>query len=206
MNYVISRIGNMLAKIGSFNLVYELANILEKITFWPINKLFKKLKELVNKPWARPFNFLLKSAKRMKLVTLKEGLCPDLDTWYFSPMKPMKRNLTIAGYDLMQQTLEFLQKDYEEGDEDDNQNTDSNTQPDTKSIDYQNGEWFNDDGESNDENEKICLTKNTDYLIACIEMALAQEYKVINFDFYSVHIFIFIFFNRGDFLTMFVIC
>lgn len=185
MNYVISRIGNMLAKIGSFNLVYELANILEKITFWPINKLFKKLKELVNKPWARPFNFLLKSAKRMKLVTLKEGLCPDLDTWYFSPMKPMKRNLTIAGYDLMQQTLEFLQKDYEEGDEDDNQNTDSNTQPDTKSIDYQNGEWFNDDGESNDENEKICLTKNTDYLIACIEMALAQEYKVINFDFYN---------------------
>lgn len=175
VNFVISRIANAMADI--------------KIPYWvKINThgtiwAWKWTVELV---YWRP---LIERAQKLKLVLLKEGLCPDLDTWYFAPMKPLKGNFVIYDddgkstiYDILDQTLKFLQKDY---DEDEVGNTSSNTQPDSKSIDYDNGEWFNDDGESNDENEKICLTKNTDYLIACIEMALAQEYKVINFDFYN---------------------
>ena len=42
-----------------------------------------------------------------------------------------------------------------------------------------------DDQNQDDEDEATCLTINTDYLISCIEMNLAQEYKVINFDFYN---------------------
>lgn len=163
MNFVITRIANALADL--------------KI---PIGFTIKKWK-LTWLEW-RP---LIGAAKKFKLVTLKEGLCPDLDTWFFAPMKPMRGNFTakddVTGkeYNIMEGTLEFLQKDY------DDVGGDKNTQPDTKSIDYQNGEWFDDDGNINDSAEKICLTKNTDYLIACIEMALAQEYKVINFDFYN---------------------
>lgn len=163
VNYFISRIANLCADIGKF--------------IWTIDRhdSWNPFKWT----WERP---LLNRAKQFKFVVLKEGLCPDLDTWYFAPMKPWRKNYTTAGYDLMKQTLQFLQKDYDEDGEND---TNSNTQPDSKSIDYQNGDWMNEEGTVSDETERICLTKNTDYLIACIEMALAQEYKVINFDFYN---------------------
>ena len=46
---------------------------------------------------------------------------------------------------------------------------------DETSVDYQN----------RDDNDAMCLTVNTDYLLSCLEMALAQKYKVINFDFYN---------------------
>lgn len=163
VNYFISRIANLCADIGKF--------------IWTIDRhdSWNPFKWT----WERP---LLDRAKQYKFVVLKEGLCPDLDTWYFAPMKPWRKNYTTAGYDLMKQTLRFLQKDYDEDGEND---TNSNTQPDSKSIDYQNGDWMKEDGTVSDEMERICLTKKTDYLIACIEMALAQEYKVINFDFYN---------------------
>ena len=45
---------------------------------------------------------------------------------------------------------------------------------DTNSKDYSNRE-------SSD--ESVCLTKHVDYLIQCLEINLAQEYKVIQFDF-----------------------
>ena len=48
--------------------------------------------------------------------------------------------------------------------------------PDTTSIDFTN---------SDDDQDTVCLTTNIDYLVSCIEMNLAQEYKVINFDFYN---------------------
>lgn len=53
---------------------------------------------------------------------------------------------------------------------------DSTGEYDTTSIDFTN----------KDENESsVCLTTNIDYLVSCIEMNLAQEYKVISFDFYN---------------------
>jgi hypothetical protein len=47
---------------------------------------------------------------------------------------------------------------------------------DSTSIDFTNGD---------DDQDTVCLTTNIDYLVSCIEMNLAQEYKVINFDFYN---------------------
>lgn len=188
MNYVISRIGNALASIGSWNVVNTLITIVDATLFGIFHSWLNKLKKKTNKEWAMPFRGLLKRAREFKFVVLKEGLCPDLDTWYFSPMKPMRGNYKIEDgdgkvlYDLLDQTLNFIKKDYED---DDVESTSANTQPDSKSIDYQNGDWMNEEGTVSDETERICLTKNTDYLIACIEMALAQEYKVINFDFYN---------------------
>lgn len=46
---------------------------------------------------------------------------------------------------------------------------------------------FGDDPEANEAliNEKICLAGNEEYLMECIEMQLAEEYEVINFDFYN---------------------
>lgn len=127
----------------------------------------------------------IKVCKQIKLTVIKEGLCPDLDTWYFAPQKPrvrLKKRPRRKGVDLMAQTLKFLttqgdiiDDDGEEDDVDEEAKQIAETvKIDTKSID-----------ETNDEKEAICLTQNTEYLISCIEMNLAQEYKVINFDFYN---------------------
>lgn len=91
--------------------------------------------------------------KNKKCVYVGEGLCPDLEGWYFAP------HCWIAQ---MKNTLNAIFSE-------DMPNVDQ------KSIDQQNN-----DGES-----PICITRNMDYFIQCVEINLAQEYKIINFDFYN---------------------
>ena len=101
-------------------------------------------------------------AKKMTLNVLSEGLCPDLENWFFAPLK---KNDFIRGngYDILKQTMNTV----DEGFQDDY---------DKESIDYQNQE---------SEENITCLTTSTNYLIQCVEMNLAMEYRVINFDFYN---------------------
>ena len=143
VNWVISMIGNLLADIGNTH----------------IGKWFI-------------FRRQYEKATALSMNVLKEGLCPDLENWYFAPM--FKKNLWsppdevppgYTKYDLLSQTLNKLRKSYADDD--------------PTSIDYQNNEE-RDSGE-----EPICLTIYTDYLISCVEMNLAMEYRVINFDFYN---------------------
>lgn len=120
-----------------------------------------------------PFKNLYKQSLTLSMNVIKEGLCPDLENWYFAPMfrnnlwssskKPPK---DMPKYDLLGQTLAKIR--------------DASADDDVESIDYQNNEEMDDEGQ-----EPVCLTIHTDYLIACVEMNLAMEYRVINFDFYN---------------------
>lgn len=120
-----------------------------------------------------PFKNLYKQSLTLSMNVIKEGLCPDLENWYFAPMfrnnlwssskKPPK---DMPRYDLLGQTLTKIR--------------DASADDDVESIDYQNNEEMDDEGQ-----EPVCLTIHTDYLIACVEMNLAMEYRVINFDFYN---------------------
>ena len=120
-----------------------------------------------------PFKNLYKQSLTLSMNVLKEGLCPDLENWYFAPM--FRNNLWSSGkkpptdmpkYDLLGQTLAKIR--------------DASADDDVESIDYQNNEEMDDEGQ-----EPVCLTIHTDYLISCVEMNLAMEYRVINFDFYN---------------------
>lgn len=158
INTIVSMLGNILADIGNTNFGW-----VGKVISWGASLIG------IDKDFKYPFKPLYAKANSLKMNVLKEGLCPDLENWYFAPMfienlwdnaKPprgMKR------YNLLRQTLDKI---IESGNEDDPQ-----------SIDDQN--------EDPEDNETICLTIHTDYLIACIEMNLAMEYRVINFDFYN---------------------
>lgn len=154
VNSVISQLGNMLSDIGD--------------TGFFKGKLWRTLGI---DPWY-PFKHLYQKSTELSMNVLKEGLCPDLENWYFAPM--FKQNLWSPNnrvppgctkYDLLKQTLNKLRESYAD--------------EDPTSIDYQNNEE-RDSGE-----EPICLTIHTDYLISCVEMNLAMEYRVINFDFYN---------------------
>ena len=136
-----------------------------------------------------------------RFIVLGEGLCPDLENWYFAPgakdsktwIKDTKDETGNQGgpdvhlygdseknldeikeprgygfvksnyFNLFQRTLHFLEEERGEVSDD-------------TSVDESN---------RSEGNDAICLTNKTDYLESCIELNLAQEYRVINFDFYN---------------------
>ena len=138
---------------------------------------FAEIISIFRKKWA---NKLVEVAKNLHLNVIEDGLCPDLENWYFTPLtksytsnsKYYKRDIKVKDengdveiktYDLINQTMDTIS---------------SNEYDDNTSIDTQNND-------PNDNDDAICITFKTDYLISCVEMNLAQEYKVINFDFYN---------------------
>lgn len=107
---------------------------------------------------------------------LKDGLCPDLDNWYFAPM--LSWHYYVADTDRCDcdkpdpfgKTLERIVEGDGLG------SSSGSGVRDLTSIDETN---------VNDYENAICLTTKVDYLLSCVEMNLAMEYRVINFDFYN---------------------
>lgn len=126
-------------------------------------------------------NAAIDAVDRAKLIVLADGLCPDLEGWYFAPAPDSvkKSHATYEygtrnrHYNLVQQTLNYISGNGGYGDKD--------SQRGDKNIDDKNSI----DSKNNEESEGACLTIKTDYLITCIEMNLAEEYRVIKFDFYN---------------------
>lgn len=113
---------------------------------------------------------IAKALQKIRYLTIADGLCPDLENWYFAPVKEnFKTTIGKANHEVnfLKQTLNELK----EGGEDNDKNLFDETSTDAINSD--------------DTGDRVCLTIKTDYLISCVEMALAQEYKVINFDFYN---------------------
>ncbi len=219
LNTVISFIGYILADIGTIHFLkirkHEDVSWFN-IRAWEIS-------------WAPIFLGAYIKAVNLKLVVLKDGLCPDLENWYFAPMFNIGSNFikgddnwnlnikilkncsgkcpepidcenmnnmygleegtedsgeddngsTYSGtscnmptYNILQQTINYVL-----GEDDDGHQTESIQDDDPHSIDDQN--------KDDEDDEAACITIKTDYLLPCIEMNLAQEYKVINFDFYN---------------------
>lgn len=95
-------------------------------------------------------------------VTVGDGMCPELEGWYFAPGCKNETRKEKRGKPLSN-TLQALQSKAE------------NNIVDDKSIENENKE----------EPETICLTNNISYFKQCMELALAQEHEVIQFDFYN---------------------
>lgn len=109
-----------------------------------------------------------------------DGLCPDMEGWYFAPgCAGGITNKTVVDI-LMNNTLAAAigNGDSAEGLDDDAKDAISSGDfVDETSTDVQNT--------SSSEEETACLTVDVDYLLNCFEMNLAQEYRVIKFDFYN---------------------
>lgn len=190
LNFCIAGIGHTLAKIATVRYYW-----FSFCGYW--------------KPWKWKFGWkclfpkLVNYVKNIKLVVLRDGLCPDLENWYFAPVPNFAVTIGLldivkikcsseiecdntehdengtdapevledgyAGdpngdeYNILQQTINYVLR---EGDDDD-----------PHSIDDQNRD--------DEDDEATCITTKTDYLLPCVEMNLAQEYKVIKFDFYN---------------------
>ena len=141
-------------------------------------------------------------------VYIGDSLCPDLEGWYFAPgcstkqRKAMVINFDYAfstgtyadkgwwdkikaffsfgqwiytkNYTMLQNT--YNQIVHDNGETSAYEEDESYQTQDSKSINVSNRDTSE---------HSVCLTKYIDYLIQCIEINLAQEYKVIQFDFYN---------------------
>ena len=99
-------------------------------------------------------------------ITVGDGACPDLEGWYFAP-RCKNKSLSSKKRNPLALTLDYV-KDGGSSDGDDGNSIDN------YSI-----------GKENKEKQHVCITNNIDHFIQCIEIALAQEYEVIQFDFYN---------------------
>lgn len=91
-----------------------------------------------------------------RCLYIGEGYCPEMDGWYFAP--------NCKNDKLMQKTYKKLRQSLDV--------------TDTESIDYANKDESENGG-------RICLTKQIDHFIQCVELNLAMEYDVIQLDFYN---------------------
>lgn len=96
------------------------------------------------------------SSSDKNCVTLGGGLCPDLEDYWVAPGCHNSE---------LKQTLEALAKDG---------GAKLNEGKDNKSVDDRNGSA-----------DRMCLTNKLYYFKQCIEINLAMEYNVIQFDFYN---------------------
>ena len=118
-------------------------------------------------------------------ITIGGNACPDLDGWYFAPRCPnrsmnKKRNPLKLTLDYLNGQNEVYENERKKGAfaKIFNRGTDKSEEV-ASTIDSFSTETTNRDA------EKVCVTNNVDHFIQCIEIALAQEYEVIQFDFYN---------------------
>lgn len=111
----------------------------------------------------------------LSCITIGDALCPDMEGWYFAPGcdNEVGHSLTLTtGYTwsdpypnhtALQRTCE-LKKWAQENNVEDKRSIDFGNSPDSSSY---------------------CLTNNLDYFLQCVEVNLAMEHNVIQFDFYN---------------------
>lgn len=198
--------------------------------------------------WAPIYPKAYSFASNLKMVVLKDGLCPDLENWFFAPIFNWAHGFMVGrpgeksngkktgwfyGFKILKKSNDGLlnreglcgcaTQENDGGDEGDFVPTDDfNSQNHDDEIEVE-SKWYDctkicgqrtpynlmrqtifyvigeeegdsiddddphsiDDQNADTDDETHCLTTKTDYLLPCIEMNLAQEYKVINFDFYN---------------------
>lgn len=128
-----------------FTFMFTLQCAMLKVFLWTV--------KVVNNMMTR-----FKSIAKRKNVTclyVGDGICPDLENWYFAPKCSTASNKRGEPWRRLKREILGI--------------SDDDTSSDSQNADK----------------EVVCLTTRIDHLIQCVEIALAMEYEVISFDFYN---------------------
>lgn len=106
--------------------------------------------------------------KPVQCISLGDGMCPDMEGWYFAPncssvQRPFKW-YNSKSYSSLERTARVLNEEI--ADEPQDKESADGTNADTN-------------------NEGVCVSAALDYLIQCVEINLAMEHGVVQFDFYN---------------------
>lgn len=105
--------------------------------------------------------------KWLSCISIGDAICPDMEGWYFAPGcdNKTKRSLSkkdpYKDYTSLQRTAAL-------------QEWANKNNMDSKSIDF-----------GNDIEGGSCLVNDVTYLMQCVEISLAMEHNVVQFDFYN---------------------
>lgn len=102
-------------------------------------------------------------------LTVGDGACPDLEGWYFAPGCETSNKYNVSGDRTDETAFTTTFRRLQEKNAGDIKEIE-----DTSSTDDENRTETN-----------FCLSSRIEYFKQCIEIALAQEYEVIQFDFYN---------------------
>lgn len=122
--------------------------------------------------------------KYTSCITLGDAVCPDMEGWYYAPGCDGKTKYKIAAIGGL--AWLFGNKNKEELKQTEpNEKTplkrtlDNNQWADQAGVDLFSIDFGNDDGGA------MCISNNINYLEQCVEVHLAMEHNVIQFDFYN---------------------
>lgn len=101
-----------------------------------------------------------------RCLYIGEGYCPEMEGWYFAP-KCWENTIFKETYSALK----------------DNSSDVHDLKSDRPPIDENSVDYRNNDISEN--GNRTCLTRQIDYFIQCVEINLAMEYDVIQFDFYN---------------------
>lgn len=176
---IVSLINRIIA--GIIRIVAGVIGALITLLLGPLNivlGILRKRKKVVGDITSTMINPLIKRYA-FHCTFIGDGLCPDMEGWYFAPgcgagcAEPVQNLLltnTLAAAQGSGDNLEDVEDESK-----DSMNSGEFT--DETSVDVQNT--------SSSEEESVCVTRDVNYLVNCFEMNLAQEYRVIKFDFYN---------------------
>lgn len=160
-------------------------------------KLFIKIVTIVNRIqfviWRILFQIVVTDARGnarqsgAHCVYLGDGLCPDMEGWYYAPacMEGTFKPVLKARQDAWKELKEIIFGNTLAAAVGNGDAPGIESRDDIKSTQYTDETAIDSQNKTDDEEESVCLTRNIDYLLNCFEMNLAQEYRVIKFDFYN---------------------
>ena len=164
-----------LVRIVVFGPLYVLANVLR---FIPLvgNKIAEALISGLDGLISDWVNRII-SILNLHCSFVGDGLCPDMEGWYFAPGcgSNIESDFPDLRVGLLKNTLNAVVNNG--NNPDDVYGNPSSQYTDETSIDVQ--------STTRKEEETACVTIDIDYLLSCFEMNLAEEYRVIKFDFYN---------------------
>lgn len=123
-------------------------------------------------------------------VTIGDGMCPDLENWYFAPgCKNQKYEIPVG---TEERTLAGKMLPWHWGKGGGEKVSYGERSPledalNVRTLDQDEREGSDEYSieNNNSEKENLCITSSINHFMQCIEISLAQEYEVIQFDFYN---------------------
>lgn len=184
-NKVMSVIAPLFIQLGSFDLVKSIVQIIITPLTW-IPWLGSKIKKAVKNmnTGVKPLAPLEKIGKSISCIYVGGSLCDSLiGDWYFSPgctksgdkrHKYLWLNMMSKIEGKKYQKLDFLSEK-------------KDGTVDIQSVDNSNADKLGEAaiGTVGNVERDYAISRSIDYFLQCVEISLAEEYKVIKFDFYN---------------------
>lgn len=202
-NAFITALANIFAKIANYKLIKLSTKYVNKIDNWyntgsGLVRTIKKAFSPIIEPLIAPLrifqmigNFCIKLVQSMSCVYVDGSMCEQLEgTWFFAPNCGKKSNAAKdPNFYVWKNMMARVEgKKMNELDFSGAGTKNGGGMVDKQSIDSSNADDLGDADSMvtiNDKQYSYVISRGVNYFLECIEISLAQEFRVVQFDFYN---------------------